>query len=88
MLGNGFIQTSWFGDLAPEGTPMSHARGCQRRPEICKGVNKGYMEGTFYGGDGPDELSFFKEVGSTVWGPTYDLGPFVESMVPERGQLL
>ncbi len=67
---------------------MRHARGCQRRPEICEGVNEGCKEWKFHGGAGLVEFSFLKEVGSTAWGPTYDLDPLVESMVPERGQLL
>ena len=67
---------------------MSHARGCQRRTEVCEGVNEGYREWKLHGGAGPDEFSFLKEVRSSVWGPTNDLGPLVESMVPKRGQLL
>ncbi len=44
-MGNGTIPSRLFGYLIPEGLPVDHAQGSQRRPAVLEGVGNIRGEG-------------------------------------------
>jgi len=75
-------------DFLPESILIRDTCGGQRCPQVFEGTCEDLLKRKPHEGNGLNKFSALKKLGAAIGGSAQNLSPIVESVLPERDQLL